>query len=140
MRPTKRSAGRPKTPLRSDEKGSGFVTLWSASHKNALTSAHTAPHRAMRALSAARARGAGCAACGRCERAGGAAGSAFVEPAREALLAAFLVDERGLATLLAEITDAPALVGPGVRRRAGRLDLADMLGQRAAERVGQRED
>src|SRR5438876_725082 len=141
MRPSTRSAGKPKTPMRSDERMTRLVTLSRASPRKPLTSPAAAQRGARPpclALSAARGRGAGCAACGRSERAGGAAGSALVEPARETLLAAFFVDERGLATLLAEIADAPALVG--VRRRAGRLDLADMLGQRAAERVGERED
>src|SRR5262249_44933653 len=64
--------------------------------------------------------------------------SALVEAAREALLAAFLVDERRLATLLAEVTDLLARVAD--RRLLGRrLQLADVLGEDARERVGQRE-
>src|SRR5215470_16462667 len=90
---------------------------------------------------ASEARGAGCVGAGRCERAAAEVGSTFVEPAREALLAAFLVHERGLPALLAQVTDPPALLQLGAAWwRALRLDLADMLGQRARERVGKRED
>src|SRR5262249_46787215 len=65
--------------------------------------------------------------------------SALVEAAREALLAAFLVDERRLATLLAEVTDLLARVADH-RLLGRRLQLADVLGEDARERVGQRED
>src|SRR6266851_1449788 len=67
--------------------------------------------------------------------------SALVEAAAQALLAALFVDERRLAALLAQVADGLL----GVRRcprggRVGRLQLADMLGQRASDGVGQRED
>src|SRR5262249_8495279 len=67
--------------------------------------------------------------------------SALVEAATQTFLAAFLVDERRLSALLAEITDGLLRV---VRRRCGtrlrRLGLADVLGQRPGDSVGQRED
>src|SRR5688500_3962630 len=67
--------------------------------------------------------------------------SALVAAAREALLAALLVDEPGLATLLAEITDLAPLVGArGLGGSAGLLQLSRVLGQRARERVRQRQD
>src|SRR5437016_14653584 len=66
--------------------------------------------------------------------------SALVEAAREALLAPCFVDERRLATLLAEIADLlPACVG-GRRGLWRRLQIADVLGQGARERVRERED
>src|SRR5881628_3625369 len=78
--------------------------------------------------------GGGCAVAGRCARAGGAAGSAFVEPARQALLAAFLVDEGRLPALLAEVADLLSRVdGRGGLGR--RLQLADVLGEGARECV-----
>src|SRR5438105_2734024 len=136
MRPSTRSAGKPKTPMRSDERMTRLVTLSRARPRKPLTSPAAAQRGARRSAGA--------------DVGGGAAGEEFSRLASHALgerrapreltavLRDLLVDERGLATLLAEIADAPALVG--VRRRAGRLDLADMLGQRAAERVGERED
>src|SRR2546425_386192 len=61
---------------------------------------------------------------------------ALVEPARQTLLAAFLVDEGRLAAFLAEIADGlPA--GHGRRRVTGGFELADVLGQRPGDRVGQ---
>src|SRR5215467_13482728 len=87
------------------------------------------------------ARGAGCVGAGRCERAAAGVGSTFVEPARQALLAAFLVDEGGLPALLAEVADSPPLLQlRPAWWRAFRLDLADVLGQRAGQRIRQRED
>src|SRR5918999_4288305 len=63
---------------------------------------------------------------------------ALVEAAGEALLAAFLVDERCLAAFLAEVADAAIRLHD--RQRARRLHLARVLGQGAGERVGERED
>src|SRR5919106_1437355 len=64
---------------------------------------------------------------------------AFVEAARQTLLAPFLVDERRLTTLLAEVADA-ARVDVRRRRCPGHLHLADMLGGRARGRMGKRQD
>src|SRR4030095_299387 len=66
--------------------------------------------------------------------------SALVEAAREALLAAFLVDERRLAALFAEVADLLARRRAGRRRQLRRLPLADVLGEGARERVRKRED
>src|SRR6185503_13396317 len=66
--------------------------------------------------------------------------SALVIAARQALLATFLVDEGRLPALLAEIADAALIVGARHGRSLGRrLELARVLGQRARERVRQRE-
>src|SRR6185436_826612 len=63
---------------------------------------------------------------------------AFVKAAGEALLAAFLVHEGRLPALLAEIADR--LLGGRRRLRAlGRLDLTDVLGEAARQRVRQRQ-
>src|SRR5262244_3403149 len=98
------------------------------------------PPRRLR-LTASAGRGADCAVAVHYERAAAKAGSAFVEPARQALLATFLIDEGRLAALLAEIADAPPLFELGsARRRVLGFHLADVLGQRASQRVGQRED
>src|SRR2546428_3077766 len=67
--------------------------------------------------------------------------SALVEAAAQALLAALFVDERRLAALLAKIADGLLAVGRCRRGPSlGRLHLADVLGQRAGDGVGQRED
>src|SRR5262245_12318649 len=64
---------------------------------------------------------------------------ALIEAAREALLAALLVDEGGLPARLAEVADLT-----GTRRRARRrhrpAHLADVLAEHARERVRQRQD
>src|SRR5262249_59060436 len=66
-----------------------------------------------------------------------AARLALVEAAGDALLAAFLVDERGLAAFAAEIADLPPL---RARLLGRRLPLPHVLAQRARQRVGKRED
>src|SRR5260370_25247466 len=65
---------------------------------------------------------------------------ALVEAAGETLLAAFLVDEGRLAALRAELGDLPLAVPGRDRRFRRRLDVADGLGQRRRQRIGQRED
>src|SRR5438046_5110592 len=65
--------------------------------------------------------------------------SAFVEAARQALLAAFLIDEGRLPALLAQIADPLAGTVSGLGCAAGRQQLADVLGQRARQRVRQRQ-
>src|SRR5207244_10308595 len=66
--------------------------------------------------------------------------SALVEAAREALLAPFFVDERRLATLLAEIADLLAACVGGRRGLWRRRQIAAVLGQSARERVRTRAD
>src|SRR5262249_57770884 len=66
--------------------------------------------------------------------------SALVEAAREALLAAFLIDKGCLAALLAEIADALPCAQATRRRISRRLDLADVLGHGAGQRIGQRQN
>src|SRR5262245_65805818 len=66
--------------------------------------------------------------------------SALVEAARQALLAALLIDKGGLPALLAEIAD-PLPCAHVSRRRIPRwLDLADVLGQGPGQRIGQGQD
>src|SRR4029450_3180070 len=67
-------------------------------------------------------------------------GSAFVEAARQALLAAFLVHEGRLTALLAEIADLLARLGAGDRHLGSGLHLADVLRERPRQGVGQGED
>src|SRR5262249_56746835 len=66
---------------------------------------------------------------------------AFVEAARETLLAAFLVDERGLSAFFAQVTHPPE---PRLTRwRRCVLPLtqpADMFRQRSRERIGKGEN
>src|SRR2546428_3282934 len=66
--------------------------------------------------------------------------SAFVEAARQALLAPFLIDKGRLPALLAQIADPLAGTVSGLACPAGRQQLADVLGQRARQRVRQRQD
>src|SRR5262245_46096979 len=66
-------------------------------------------------------------------------GSALVEAARQALLAAFLVHEGRLPALLAEVADLLSRLG-GDRHLGSGLRLADVLGERPRQRVGQRQD
>src|SRR5438445_11628068 len=64
--------------------------------------------------------------------------STLVESTRQALLAAFLVDERRLAAFLAEIADLLARLDDGRHGRVvSALHLADVLGEGARQRVGQ---
>src|SRR5580765_5610015 len=65
--------------------------------------------------------------------------SALVIAARHALLAPFLVDQRGLAALLAQIADRPGH-GRGARPRPGQRPLLpDVLTEHPRERVRQGE-
>src|SRR3990170_3457237 len=65
---------------------------------------------------------------------------AFVEAARETLLAAFLVDKHGLAALPAQIADLPQGRAPGGGRPASLPGpVADMPAQDPRERVGKGE-
>src|SRR5262245_41873237 len=66
--------------------------------------------------------------------------SALVEAARQALLAAFLVHERRLAALLAEVADLLARFDRGDRHLGSRLHLADVLGERPRQGVRQGQD
>src|SRR5207245_1837967 len=66
--------------------------------------------------------------------------SALVEAAREALLAPFFVDERRLAALRPASADLRAARVGGRRGLWRRLQIADVLGQGARERVRERED
>ena len=67
-------------------------------------------------------------------------GSALVEAARQALLAAFLVHERRLPALLAEVADLLSRFGGGDGHLGSGLHFTDMLGERARQSVRQRED
>src|SRR5688572_3534092 len=62
---------------------------------------------------------------------------ALVEATREALLTAFLEDERGLAALAAEVAHAPGRARDLRPRRVG--VVADMLAEHAGERIRQRQ-
>src|SRR5438876_9818022 len=68
------------------------------------------------------------------------AASALVEATAQALLAAFLVHERRLAALLAQIADGLLAVGRCRRRGLRHLYLTDVLGQRPGDGIGQREN
>src|SRR5688500_6894314 len=66
--------------------------------------------------------------------------SALVEAAGQTLLAALLVHERRLTALLAEVADPPARLHLRRLHGARVLELPDVLGQRAGQGVGQRQD
>src|SRR5207302_6421566 len=65
--------------------------------------------------------------------------STLVEAARQALLAPFLVDKGRLPALLTEVADPLAALDGARSSAAVRPELPDVLGQRAGERVGERQ-
>src|SRR5439155_555061 len=132
IRPRTRSAGNLKTPIRRLERMTSCVTLSRARPRNPLRSPDAFhPRRCRRNLPRGR------------RRKGGEAplrDSALVEAAREALLTPFLIDEGRLPALLAEVADLLAAVAAHHGQLRRWLDLADVLGQRASERVRERQD